>query len=800
MNQTPSPEEAREALGAVRHEVAKAVVGQDAAVSGLLVALLSRGHVLMEGVPGVAKTLLVRSLAAALDVDTRRVQFTPDLMPGDITGSMVIESGASGGHELTFREGPVFTNLLLADEINRTPPKTQSALLEAMEEGQVSADGRTRPLPRPFLVAATQNPVEYEGTYPLPEAQLDRFLLKVHLPLPERDDELTDHAPPRRRLRPARHRRRRRHTPSPDRSTSRPASVGAEQVRVSDEVAGYVVDLARATRQAPSLSLGVSPRGATALLRSARAWAWLNGRDFATPDDVKALAHAALAHRLALRPEAELDGRRRRPGARHRARLGAGPALRSRPDDAHLAGPRAGAARHRPAAAAPDRRASAWAWVGLVLLLVLADVVLAPSRTALSVVRREVGRARQGEHASSTPRARLVRAPPAARPAPRRLAALGGRHRQPAPPRPRTGWPAGADDRPAARRGAATCGPTASPCAPSARSGSPAGSAATWSPACCACCRRSPRCEHLPSRLARLRELDGRAAVRVRGQGTEFDSLREYVDGDDVRSVDWRASARTRSVVVRTWQPERDRRVFLVLDTGRTSAGRVDDVPRLDSAMDAGLLLTALAARAGDQVAMVAGDLAVRSRLRPGHRRDVVEDVQQAMAGLTPVLAETNWRALVGAVDALGRQRALVVLLTPLEPSAISSGLLPLLAPLTARHRVLLASVRDPELAAAGPRARRRPFDVRRRGRGAGDRPARAHRPPARRPRRRGDRRRRRPAPRPPRRPLPRPQGARVALTRRTGATRVAVSYGGRPCCLPAQGATCPRRQDPLPP
>ena len=182
-----APGAARTALDRVRTEVAKAVVGQDAAVSGLLVALLSGGHVLMEGVPGVAKTLLVRSLAAALAVDTKRVQFTPDLMPGDITGSMVYDNRAG---ELSFREGPLFTNLLLADEINRTPPKTQSALLEAMEEGQVSADGVSRRLPRPFLVAATQNPVEYEGTYPLPEAQLDRFLLKVVLPVPERAEEL----------------------------------------------------------------------------------------------------------------------------------------------------------------------------------------------------------------------------------------------------------------------------------------------------------------------------------------------------------------------------------------------------------------------------------------------------------------------------------------------------------------------------------------------------------------------------------------------------------------------------------
>ncbi|KQT93725.1 hypothetical protein ASG49_01715 [Marmoricola sp. Leaf446] len=205
-----------------------------------------------------------------------------------------------------------------------------------------------------------------------------------------------------------------------------------------------------------------------------------------------------------------------------------------------------------------------------------------------------------------------------------------------------------------------------------------------------------PSLRHLPGRLARLRELDGRASVRVRGQGTEFDSLREYVLGDDVRSVDWRASARSRSVVVRTWQPERDRRVVLVLDTGRTSAGRVDDVPRLDAAMDAALLLATLAGRAGDRVHFVAGDLAVRSRIRGGPGQ--VETVQEAMAGLQPVLAETDWRRLVGAVDGLTRQRSLVVLLSPLEPAAVENGLLPLVAPLVARHRVVLASVRDPEI------------------------------------------------------------------------------------------------------
>jgi MoxR-like ATPase len=260
--------------------------------------------VLLEGVPGVAKTLLVRTLSHALKLETKRVQFTPDLMPGDLTGSLVFDARAS---DFSFRQGPVFTNLLLADEINRTPPKTQSALLEAMEERQVSVDGQPHPLPAPFMVAATQNPVEYEGTYPLPEAQLDRFLLKVVLPVPGRDDEVQV---------------LRRHAGGFDPRDLAAAGVrpvagvadleaGAAAVRavtVSDEVATYVVDIARATRTSPSLSLGVSPRGATALMNTARAWAWLSGRTYVTPDDVKALAHATLAHRLSLRPEAELEG------------------------------------------------------------------------------------------------------------------------------------------------------------------------------------------------------------------------------------------------------------------------------------------------------------------------------------------------------------------------------------------------------------------------------------------------------------------------------------------------------------
>jgi uncharacterized protein (DUF58 family) len=204
--------------------------------------------------------------------------------------------------------------------------------------------------------------------------------------------------------------------------------------------------------------------------------------------------------------------------------------------------------------------------------------------------------------------------------------------------------------------------------------------------------------KHLPSRLARLRDLDGRSAVRVRGQGTEFDSLREYVRGDDVRSIDWRASARNRTVVVRTWQPERDRRVVLVLDTSRVSAGRVDDVPRLDSAMEAALLLTALASRAGDRVDVVAGDRRIRARLRLAGARDATNRLEDALALLQPEIAEADWTALVSAVQSLGRQRALVCLLSPLEPSAVEEGLLPVLPVLVRHHRVVLASVRDPEL------------------------------------------------------------------------------------------------------
>ncbi|MFC0848001.1 AAA family ATPase [Streptomyces noboritoensis] len=299
-----NPDTARASLEALRTEIAKAVVGQDSAVTGLVVALLCRGHVLLEGVPGVAKTLLVRSLAASLELDTKRVQFTPDLMPSDVTGSLIYDARTA---EFSFQAGPVFTNLLLADEINRTPPKTQSSLLEAMEERQVTVDGTPRPLPEPFLVAATQNPVEYEGTYPLPEAQLDRFLLKLTVPLPSRADEINVLARHAEGFNP-RDLQAAGVRPVAGAADLEAARAAVAKTAVSAEITGYVVDICRATRESPSLSLGVSPRGATALLSTARAWAWLTGRDYAIPDDVKALALPTLRHRIQLRPEAEMEG------------------------------------------------------------------------------------------------------------------------------------------------------------------------------------------------------------------------------------------------------------------------------------------------------------------------------------------------------------------------------------------------------------------------------------------------------------------------------------------------------------
>jgi MoxR-like ATPase len=289
----------KELCDRVAEEVAKVVVGRREPLEIVMAALALGGHVLLEGVPGVAKTLLANATARALGVEFRRIQFTPDMLPSDVTGTVALREG-----DLRFRPGPVFANVVLADEVNRTPPKTQAALLEAMQEGQVTVDGESHPLPDPFLVLATQNPVEYEGTYPLPEAQRDRFLVRVDLGYPDEAAERAMLGLARHGLAPA--------TLDHVRAVAGPEELGAARAEVDatatgEDVLAYVVAIVRRTRELPSVTLGASPRAAVHLLGAAKAAARLAGRDYVAPDDVARMAVPVLHHRLVLTPEAELE-------------------------------------------------------------------------------------------------------------------------------------------------------------------------------------------------------------------------------------------------------------------------------------------------------------------------------------------------------------------------------------------------------------------------------------------------------------------------------------------------------------
>ena len=298
------PAEVKKLADRISAEISKVIVGQQQGVTHLLVGLLARGHVLMEGVPGLAKTLLAKTLAYILKAEFTRIQFTPDLMPADILGTNIFDLQSRTFH---LRQGPIFTEILLGDEINRAPPKTQSALLEAMEERQVSIDGKTLPLSESFMVVATQNPIEQEGTYPLPEAQLDRFLMKIVLDYPSEGEEREILA---------------KYGTSSEAHDLEAAGLArlaggdtivrfrqrVSQVRVEEGIVAYVQRLLAGTRRSPHLHLGVSPRGGIALLRTSQCLAAVRGRDFVVPDDIKEMALAVLRHRVILRPEAELEG------------------------------------------------------------------------------------------------------------------------------------------------------------------------------------------------------------------------------------------------------------------------------------------------------------------------------------------------------------------------------------------------------------------------------------------------------------------------------------------------------------